>query len=409
MNSRTTGELITPVSLIDDLRSELTPILMEAGKSFDRLRHTFLVAIQNNPDLLECSPESIRREIAKCATDGLMPDNKEAAMIPYKREAQYQPMVMGIIKRVKELGGVFSIVCNLVHEHDEFVLDEADPDTLSHKSDPFSKNRGPVVGGYAIFRDDRKRVLHLETMSLEDFERVRKASKAPNSPAWNNWWEEMCRKAVLRRGSKYITLNNDKIRTLIERQDAMFDFGQPAARERLNPFTGDLIDSESGGQSSLPAPTDHAINGTSDLTGDGQAVDHGEPARQEQKPTQQRKAAQTPAEEKKPAPPPQVPAVSIEHADKAKILEGVTKLLAIGLDQSVTPKERQEQLKMAAPDWKKAVPDYAHPLMKACIDMTQWALLQQANGAPWAGDHAAFVHTVKSLLEVKTLSIGKYP
>ncbi|NKW10010.1 hypothetical protein HGG76_11920 [Ochrobactrum tritici] len=166
-------------NVLDSMASDIAPLLRENGQSFDRLRSVFLIAVLQEPKILECTPDSLRREISKCAADGLVPDSKEAVLLPYwdNKErvmlANYQPMVQGIIKRVKELGGVFSIVCKLVHENDEFVLNEADPDSLVHKSDPFAKpeQRGQVTGGYAVFRDDQKRVMHLETMSLEDMQK----------------------------------------------------------------------------------------------------------------------------------------------------------------------------------------------------------------------------------------------
>lgn len=371
-------------TMIDGFRQELLPIVQEAGQSFDRLKSTFLIAVQQNPDILECSEASIRREIQKCASDGLVPDNKEAAMIPYKKEIQYQPMVYGIIKRMKELGGVFSIVCNLVYENDEFVVNEADPDSLVHKADRFSKDRGPIVGGYAIFRDDQKRLMHLEIMSLEDFEKVRKASKAPNSPAWRDWKEEMYKKAVLRRGAKYISINNDKIRQLIERQDALFDFSERPAAERVDPFSGATID--------------------------GEVVE----AREQQEPRHKgQEAARKPEEGKVkelPSTPPAFPAdFDLLPGDVDTLKECAEKVLGIALLPDMDAGTRRGVLKEAAPLWKEKLPEYIHPLLKSMIEMTDWAIKRDAEGLGWAGEHAMFVHKAKELLGVEKLNVGKYP
>ncbi|CCF19094.1 protein of unknown function [Pseudorhizobium banfieldiae] len=423
MSNQITVSPVNPAPLLEGLRADLAPLLQEAGQSFDRLRTVFMTAVQQNPDILLCSEDSIRREIRKCAADGLVPDNKEAAMIPYKGELQYQPMVLGIIKRVKELGGVFRIDCKLVYKNDEFVLDEADPNSLSHKSNPFAsaEERGPVVGGYAVFRDEAGNVMHLETMSLEDFERVRKASKAPNSPAWRDWTNEMYRKAVLRRGAKYIAVNNDKIRALLERQDELFDFTQPRMTERVNPFTGEVIDA-----SATPA-LEHRQQMGMNLQNDGDRVqeprqqrndsrDGGKDRRQPERspqgssePKQADKKQDEKPPETKPDTLPEVPDLMIAKGDEAKALEAVEKILAIALNAELDAPARRGVLKSAAPSWKEQTPEYLHPLVRACVDATDWAIKKDAAGEPWSADHAVFVHKVKTLLEVEKLNIGKYP
>ena len=372
--------------VLDSMAPDIAPLLRENGQSFDRLRSVFMIAVMQEPRLLECTPESLRREISKCAADGLVPDSKEAVLLPYWDNkdrvllANYQPMVQGIIKRVKELGGVFNIVCKLVHANDEFLLNEADPDSLIHKSDPFAKPdaRGAVVGGYAVFRDDQKRVMHLETMSAEDFQKVRDASKAPDSPAWKKWTNEMYRKAVLRRGSKYVPINNDKIRQLLERQDDMFDFNQPRVVERVNPFTGEVVDS-----SAAPAlehkPAVVMPKQTDEKVGERQQ----EPRQQQNKgkndrksPPKNERAAQGPQDEKpkdektetkseelkseKPTAPPPVPDIDVKKEDHAKAVEAATKVLRIALDMTLEPGSRRGVLKEAALTWKEALPEYLH-------------------------------------------------
>lgn len=428
MNSLTTVEA---GRLIDTLRVDLEPLIVDTGKSFDRLRSVFMIAVQQNPDILKCSEISIKREISKCAADGLVPDNKEAAMIPYKGELQYQPMVQGIIKRMKELGGVFNIVCNLVYEKDEFILDESDPDSLVHKSDRFSTDRGKVVGGYVVFRDEHKRVMHLETMSLADFENVRKASKAPDSPAWKNWTNEMYKKAVLRRGSKWISVNNDKIRALLERQDDMFDFSQPRVVERTNPFTGEVIDG-----TAAPA-LEHRQQMPMQQQREEQHQDRRDEPRQQRNAASDERKSQRKQErssqgkdgandqggntdegkkdesktETKPKDmaPPSVPDIEIFPADKEKAVEAAEKLLGVALLPDLDPGGRRGVLKSGAATWKEATPPALHPLLKACIDMSDWAIQQQAKDAPWSAEHATFVHKLKTLLDVEKLNVGKYP
>jgi recombination protein RecT len=410
MNSLTTVEA---GGLIDSFKADLAPLLAESGQSFDRLKSVFMIAVQQNPDILKCTQDSIRREMGKCAADGLVPDNKEAAMIPYKGILQYQPMVQGIIKRVKELGGVFQIACNLVFEKDEFIVNEADPDSLVHRADRFSKDRGEVVGGYAIFRDDQKRVMHLEIMTLEDFENVRRASKSPDSPAWKNWKQEMYRKAVLRRGGKYIPVNNDKIRALLERQDDLFDgyAGQGRTVERANPFTGEVIDGEVQTQTQSrqdrQQETRQQQNTLPDDRRGGQGADRSSTSSSAGEADGKKQNA-APKKEK-PADPPTVPDIDVAPMDKDAMVECAEKVLGIALNKDLDPPGRRGVLKTAASDWKPKIPEYLHDLLRACIEITDWSIKRAAEDQAWSAEHAVFVHKVKTLLDVEKLNIGKYP
>lgn len=380
---------VNAASMFEQFRADLLPIVAETGQSFDRLKSTFSIAVQQNPDILKCTPESLRREISKCAVDGLVPDSKEAVLLPYlDREskeyiANYQPMVYGIIKRMKELGGVFQIVCNLVYEKDVYEVNQANPDELVHKSDRFSTQRGGVIGGYVIFRDEHKRLMHFEEMSRDDFDRVRAASKAPNSPAWRDWFEEMCKKAVLRRGAKYISINNDKIRALIERQDAMFDFQEKPKAERIDPFSGATIDG---------TVVDAAPTSQTQQTGSS-APNNAAPAKKE-------------LAEK----PPEFPSdIDLLPGDIDSLKEAAEKVLKIALDKKLDAPGRRGVLKGMPETWKPVLPEYLHPLLKTMIDVTDWAILRDAAGLPWAGEHAMFVHKTKELLGVEKLNVGKYP
>lgn len=408
-------QTVNPTEIIEEIREDISPFLASSGQSYDRLRTVFMIAMQQNPELLRCTKESIQREITKCAADGLVPDAKEAVLLHYNDAKQglianYQPMVHGIIKRIKELGGVFSITCNLVYEHDRYEENEADIESLVHMSPGFGKLRGAIVGGYVIFRDENRRVMHFEKMTMEDFDRVRKASKSPDSPAWKKWPEEMYRKALVRRGAKYIAINNDRIRQLIERTDEFYDFKQQRVIERVDPFTGKVVED----QVNAPAALSHQPGQTVPIT---EQVHKPEPVtnqtRQSDK-KQQKRQEPTPARQTKPVAdlpdtPPSIPDIAINDADREQVIEGCTKILAVSLDMELDPRDRRVALKQAAAIWREAAAPYTHPLLKSCIDMSDWAIRRDADGQAWTAEHTIFVHKLKTLLGVDEIAVGKYP
>jgi hypothetical protein len=53
-----------------------------------------------------------------------------------------------------------------------------------------------------------------EVVTREEIEQVRGSSRAPDSPAWRNWYGEMCRKVVLKRLAKYADLSPEATRAI---------------------------------------------------------------------------------------------------------------------------------------------------------------------------------------------------
>jgi hypothetical protein len=233
--------------------------------------------------------------------------------------------------------------------------------------------------------------MHLEIMSVDDFEKVRKASKAPNSPAWRDWRDEMYKKAVLRRGAKYISINNDKIRQLIERQDALFDFNERQPAERIDPFSGQTIDATA---QDVAQPQESRHRATSGETAQVQ---------------QQSKPAEEPKKELPDNPPAFPTDIDLLPGDVQVLTECAEKVLGIALDQSLDPSGRRAVLKQVPANWKPTLEEYLHPLLKAMIEVTDWAIRRDDKQLGWAAEHAMFVHKLKELLGVEKLNVGKYP
>ena len=272
MNALTTVETQTE-NIVAPVRGRMLEMAGEGGENLvAKISNTLEIAIRKNPDILKCTQESIQTAVLNAAADGLLPDGKQAVILPYREKykdeggtdkwreaAQYQPMVHGVIKRLKELGDVYKIVVDVVREKDEFEANRADHDQTHHKVDLFEKDRGQIVGAYCIFKNKDGEVVHREIMDKTNLDKVRSASKSSNSPAWNTWEEEMCKKAVLRRGSKYITLNDNRLHEMIERMDAMFEYSNQRQPERADPFTSQFdepkgLSGPSGPAEETPVP-----------------------------------------------------------------------------------------------------------------------------------------------------------
>ncbi|ACI92672.1 rect protein [Afipia carboxidovorans OM5] len=197
-----------------------------------------LTAIQRKPDLMRCTPQSLWNACVLAAQDGLLPDGREGAIVPYgenadgKRVAEiatWMPMVEGLRKKVRNSGQIKDWYVELVYAGDFFRYRKGDDPRLEHEPVPPSQ-RTPntpfhgIVAAYsiAVFTDGSKSAP--EVMWIEEIEKVRTKSKAKNGP-WQDsaFYPEMCKKVVARRHYKQLphSAGMDK---LIQRDDDDYDF-----------------------------------------------------------------------------------------------------------------------------------------------------------------------------------------
>lgn len=265
--------------IVEDIADDLR-MALPSNIPLERFKATFITAVAHNPDILLCDAQSIKTALMKSAADNLLPDNREAALVPFntkvtdpvtkketwKKLAQYMPMVQGIRKRALELGGA-RITAECVYENDHFDAVLGDNPHIEHKPAKLGQPRGEIIGAYAIFKDADGNILHREIMSKEDVESTRKVSRSKDGPAWREFFGEMAKKAVVRRGSKSVPSLPDNLRTVIERDDEYADFTQIAEKprtiehnpllenkpsvpmDRVDTATGEIIETKSSSSS----------------------------------------------------------------------------------------------------------------------------------------------------------------
>ena len=214
----------------------------------NKFKAAVIVACQKNPDILRCEQQSVVRACMLCAQDGLIPDGRLAAIVPYNESrkvngnwekfkvANYMPMVAGILKRARDFSDFHTIVCEIVCANDTFKRTAGDDPKIEHNFPPLGQERGEIVGAYAIFKDKSNRVIHREVVDKSDLQKVRAVSKAKDK-VWGPWEGEMAKKTAIRRGAKRIPMS-DELRAIVERDDQLVDLEitpqRPSLQDRLS-------------------------------------------------------------------------------------------------------------------------------------------------------------------------------
>lgn len=158
------------------------------------------LAVMQTPDLLNCDRRSLWKACMLAAKDGLLPDGREAAMVPFKGQVQYLPMYQGLQKRARNSGKIAAISARAVHEHDKFGVRYGDDEAIFHE--PALKDRGHVIAAYCIVRLTDGAVIR-EVLTRDDIDKIRAASRASKGP-WFDWEEEMVRAKACKRALKWV-------------------------------------------------------------------------------------------------------------------------------------------------------------------------------------------------------------
>jgi len=186
-----------------------------------------VTAVQKNKNLLALDRESLIESCIFCAQDGLLPDGREAALVPFKNKVTYMPMVTGILKKIRNSGELKSILAECVYSNEMFdYFVDMDGPHLKHMP-MITGERGSFVAVYAVAKTKDDGIYHV-VMRKEDVEKVRSISKTGSSSSspWSNWFEEMAKKTAIRRLSKIMPMSTD-VEQVVQRDDDMYDFSKP--------------------------------------------------------------------------------------------------------------------------------------------------------------------------------------
>lgn len=240
--ARTAVGATQPQKPIDAVRYQLD----QMGREFsavlpqhipvDRFRRVVMTAMNQNPDLLLCDRRSLLNACVRAAQDGLMPDGREGALVIFNttvkvenetggvqerriKGVQWMPMVYGIIKKMRNSGELASIVSHEVYERDEFRYRLGDDESIEHVPYLGGDEPGKMIAVYAIAKL-KDGTIQREVMTRAQVEKVRAVSRAGGNGPWVSWYEEMARKSVVRRLSKYLPMSTE-IEDLLRRDDAI--------------------------------------------------------------------------------------------------------------------------------------------------------------------------------------------
>jgi recombination protein RecT len=228
------------------LRSQGIEALLPAGVTFEMFARAAATAMSQNDQLARADSRSVIQSLISCATHGLLPDGREAAIVTFSEKktnsikAQYIPMVDGVLKRARQSGQVAVIAAKAVFEDDEFDywMDE-NGEHINYR--PNLTHRGAFKLAFAFAKLNSGELI-VEVMIKDDVERVRAASKTGNSDysPWSQWYDRMAVKSALHRLARRLP-SASELMNLIESGDE-FDYGRQKEKPMAQPSGNRTLD-----------------------------------------------------------------------------------------------------------------------------------------------------------------------
>lgn len=267
MNEQVTKMPSPMLQVYDEInkRTEQFHAALPAHIPVERFKRVLLTAIQNEPKLATADRRTFFTSAMKCAQDGLIPDGRDAALVIYNTKmkigtqekwvdaVQYIPMVAGVMKKVRNSGEIANWAVYVVHEKDEYVLQEGfEPDFQIKRHFDSDPGKIKFLASLVTFKDGTR---SLEIMAIWEIERIKLRSKAKSDKSpWSTDYEEMCKKTIIKRHSKRLPMSTD-LDDLIRRDDELYNLegasdkaavGAEARRPQLMDFsdaaTGEAMD-----------------------------------------------------------------------------------------------------------------------------------------------------------------------
>lgn len=184
-------------------------VLVDRSINFER-EAGFAIQILTSGDYIAKLAAGDRQSVVNAVTNiaaigiSLNPAKKQAYLVPRKGKICLDISYMGLIDLAVQAGSILWAQADLVYANDAFTLNGFDkPPT--HSFNPFSKERGEMVGAYVVIKTPSGDYL-TDCMSVEEIDAIKNRSesvKAGQSSPWKTDYGEMAKKTVVKRAYKY--------------------------------------------------------------------------------------------------------------------------------------------------------------------------------------------------------------
>lgn len=183
------------------------------------------LATQKNKALLACTPESFATCVIVASQLGLEVNGPlgEAYLIPFGKECTLIIGYRGLIGLMHRSGLIKSISAYCVYANDAFEIEYGTTPRINH-SPCLSGDTGELIGAYAIVTLPDG-ATQFDYMRLDEILAIKKRSRSGNGGPWVTDFNEMSKKSVVKRLSKYIPMFEQTAASNVIQADNLLESG----------------------------------------------------------------------------------------------------------------------------------------------------------------------------------------
>ena len=190
--------------IVDNQQTMFSQVLSVDSIAWEKEKQFVIQALLANKTLNETAwsnQDSLRNAVINVASIGisLNPALKHAYLVPRNSAICLDISYMGLLNLAMTSGAIEWGQAKLVYKNDDYKNTGVDT-APKHEQETFG-DKGDIVGVYCTVKLPSGDYL-TEEMDIATLDKIKAASKAANGP-WNTWPEEMMRKSVVKRASKY--------------------------------------------------------------------------------------------------------------------------------------------------------------------------------------------------------------
>lgn len=209
-------EKVSSILLNDEARRQISPLLSQ-GVSLERVVSTIHQVVADNPELLECTPESLVMAVGKGVkwdldfgeTVHLVPFNvkvsKRNEADRFEKRAKAIRDYKGDIELVVRSGAARAVDAQCFYENEPFKYEQGTRPYIEHHPIVDTVKRGKMLGAYGWALISQRAPLKISVMSVEEIDKIRQEK----SKSWKNgplpdWY---ARKTMVHQVTKSIPKN----------------------------------------------------------------------------------------------------------------------------------------------------------------------------------------------------------
>lgn len=202
--------------------------------SVERMTRIAITAMTRTPMLADCEPASFMKALLDLSQWGLEPNGRDAHLIPFRNnkrgvvECQLILDYKGLVQLLYRSGQVLSVHADVVYEGDDFEYSMGEVSRHTPWWIRTDRNKpaqqGKLIAAYARV-ELKGHAVKCEVMSKEQVDAIRSRSKAANSGPWVSDYNEMAKKTVFRRTTKWLPVSAEIVQAFERDDDRPANFG----------------------------------------------------------------------------------------------------------------------------------------------------------------------------------------